>query len=139
MSRSTLLLQHRNLPITASTFLKVSATLRSQYLVSSIVALPLVGRRGQGVFLNAFSVALLGHAVALRDLGPTMAPMNAYLTLLGIETLSLRVRQHTDNALRVAEWLESHDKVGCGAFCRAARVIFNSSSELNYPCPIRLV
>ena len=52
-----------------------------------------------------------GHAVALRDLGPTMAPMNAFLTIMGIETLALRMKQHTDNARRVAEWLQSHEKV----------------------------
>ncbi len=50
-------------------------------------------------------------AVSLRDLGPTMSPMNAYLTLTGIETLPLRVRQHCDNALEVARWLERHPKV----------------------------
>lgn len=54
-----------------------------------------------------------GHAVALRDLGPTMAPMNAFLTIMGIETLALRMRQHTENAQRLAEWLEDHDKVVC--------------------------
>eukprot|EP00750_Incisomonas_marina_P010508 INCI16281.1.p1 GENE.INCI16281.1~~INCI16281.1.p1 ORF type:complete len:564 (-),score=106.74 INCI16281.1:52-1743(-) len=54
---------------------------------------------------------IFGHAVALRDLGPTMAPMNAFLTIMGIETLALRMRQHTENALRLAEWLEDHEKV----------------------------
>ena len=50
-------------------------------------------------------------AVSLRDLGPAMAPMNAYLTLTGIETLPLRVRQHSDNALACAEWLAAHPQV----------------------------
>ncbi|SDF08367.1 O-acetylhomoserine aminocarboxypropyltransferase [Thalassobaculum litoreum] len=52
-----------------------------------------------------------GHAVGLRDLGPTMAPMNAYLTITGIETLALRMERHVANAQTVAEWLEAHDKV----------------------------
>ncbi len=50
-------------------------------------------------------------AVSLRDLGPAMAPMNAYLTLTGIETLPLRMRQHSDNALACAEWLARHPQV----------------------------
>ncbi|TYO84991.1 O-acetylhomoserine aminocarboxypropyltransferase/cysteine synthase family protein [Oceanicella actignis] len=54
---------------------------------------------------------LHGHAVGLRDLGMTMAPMNAFLTLLGIETLSLRMERHVANARRVAEWLEQDPRV----------------------------
>lgn len=51
------------------------------------------------------------HAVGLRDLGATMAPMNAFLVLLGLETLSLRMERHCRNAGQVAEWLEGHPKV----------------------------
>lgn len=51
------------------------------------------------------------HAVGLRDLGPTMAPVNAFLTLLGIETLSLRMQRHCENARTVAEFLAEHDEV----------------------------
>ena len=51
------------------------------------------------------------HAVGLRDLGATMAPMNAFLTLLGSETLSLRMERHCANAGKVAAWLESHPQV----------------------------
>ena len=47
----------------------------------------------------------------LRDLGPTMAPMNAYLTISGIETLGLRMERHCENGLKVARFLESHPKV----------------------------
>lgn len=52
-----------------------------------------------------------GHAVGLRDLGATMAPLNAWLTLLGLETLPLRMERHASNALAVAEWLEAHPAV----------------------------
>ena len=52
-----------------------------------------------------------GHAVGLRDLGPTMAPMNAYLTIMGIETLALRMERHVKNATSVANFLENHPKV----------------------------
>jgi len=51
------------------------------------------------------------HASVLRDLGPTMAPMNALLTLTGLETLPLRMRQHNDNAEKIARFLRAHDKV----------------------------
>ncbi|MFW0776424.1 MAG: O-acetylhomoserine aminocarboxypropyltransferase/cysteine synthase family protein [Rickettsiales bacterium] len=51
------------------------------------------------------------HAVGLRDLGAAQNPMNAYLTLLGIETLPLRMQKHCDNSLKVAEFLESHPDV----------------------------
>ncbi len=47
----------------------------------------------------------------LRDTGAAMSPFAAFLTLLGLETLHLRMRRHCDNALKVAEFLESHDAV----------------------------
>ncbi len=52
-----------------------------------------------------------GHAVGLRDLGPSQAPLNAFLTLNGIETLPLRVQRHSDSALKVAQFLEGHPAV----------------------------
>jgi O-acetylhomoserine (thiol)-lyase len=51
------------------------------------------------------------HAIGLRDLGPAMAPMNAFLTTTGIETLPLRMERHCANALAVAKYLERHAKV----------------------------
>lgn len=51
------------------------------------------------------------HVVGLRDLGPTMAPMNAYLTLCGVETLPLRMERHVQNATIVAEFLDGHPAV----------------------------
>jgi O-acetylhomoserine (thiol)-lyase len=47
----------------------------------------------------------------LRDYGSSMSPFNAFLLLQGIETLSLRVQRHVDNALALAEWLTHHPKV----------------------------
>ncbi len=54
---------------------------------------------------------IYNHAVGLRDLGPAMSPMNAYLTVLGVETLPLRMQHHAENALQVAKWLEQDDRV----------------------------
>lgn len=47
----------------------------------------------------------------LRDLGPAVAPFNAFLIAQGIETLSLRMERHVENANAVARWLEEHDDV----------------------------
>jgi len=54
---------------------------------------------------------MYGHAVTLRDLGACQSPFNAWLTLLGIETLPLRVTRQSENALAVARWLETHPAV----------------------------
>ena len=52
-----------------------------------------------------------GIAVGLRDLGMTMNPQAAHYTLMGIETLSLRMDRHVENAIKVAEWLEKDDRI----------------------------
>jgi O-acetylhomoserine (thiol)-lyase len=57
----------------------------------------------------AFAIAC--RVLGLRDLGPAIAPFNAFLILTGMETLSLRMQRHCDNALKVAEWLSKHPKV----------------------------
>lgn len=50
-------------------------------------------------------------AIGLRDLGMTMNPQAAHYTLLGIETLSLRMERHVANAMKVAQYLETHEAV----------------------------
>ena len=57
------------------------------------------------------SYTIYGHAIGLRDLGATLSPMNAFLTLLGIETLPLRMERHCTNALAVAQHLSTHESV----------------------------
>ncbi|MFS2189859.1 O-acetylhomoserine aminocarboxypropyltransferase/cysteine synthase family protein [Mucilaginibacter sp. Mucisp84] len=47
----------------------------------------------------------------LRDFGPSQAPFNSWLNIQGLETLSLRVQRHVDNALQLAKWLEQHPQV----------------------------
>ena len=51
------------------------------------------------------------RAVILRDTGATISPFNAFLLLQGLETLSLRVERHVENALKVVEFLDGHPKV----------------------------
>jgi O-acetylhomoserine (thiol)-lyase len=58
-----------------------------------------------------FAFTTKARAVALRDFGPTLSPMNAYLILTGIETLPLRMARHVANARAVAEFLAGHPRV----------------------------
>ena len=60
------------------------------------------------------SKALVGTEVysVLRTAGPTMSPFNAWIFLKGLETLSLRMKAHSDNALQLAQWLDEHPAVG---------------------------
>lgn len=51
------------------------------------------------------------RAVLLRDTGATISPFNAFILLQGLETLSLRVERHVENALKVVEYLSKHPKV----------------------------
>ena len=51
------------------------------------------------------------RARLLRDLGATLAPVNAFTFIQGLETLTLRIKKHSENALEVAKFLESHPKV----------------------------
>lgn len=61
--------------------------------------------------LNESALTTKLVAKTLRDLGACMSPFNAYLTLLGLETLSLRMKQHVENSRKVAEFLENCDDV----------------------------
>jgi O-acetylhomoserine (thiol)-lyase len=58
-----------------------------------------------------FAFTTKARTVALRDYGPSMAPMNAFLTITGIETLPLRMERHCANAQAVAEFLAADPRV----------------------------
>ncbi len=58
---------------------------------------------------SAFAMRL--RAEAMRDFGPTMSPMNAFLLLQGIETLSLRMDRHLENTRKLLEFLQNHEQV----------------------------
>lgn len=60
---------------------------------------------GQDAYIVKLRVTLL------RDLGACMSPFNAYLTNLGLETLHLRMERHSKNALEIAQWLTTEEKV----------------------------
>lgn len=61
--------------------------------------------------LGAMAFTFHSIAVGLRDLGMTMNPQGAHYTLMGIETLGLRMQRHVENAMAVATWLESDPRI----------------------------
>jgi O-acetylhomoserine/O-acetylserine sulfhydrylase len=72
------------------------------------------------IFANVFGVnssmgniqfIIRARVEGLRDFGPSQSPFNSFLLLQGLETLSLRVQRHVENALELARWLEAHPEV----------------------------
>jgi len=66
---------------------------------------------GPGSQFGNIQFIIRARVEGLRDFGPTLSPFNAFLLLQGLETLSLRVERHVDNALNLALWLEKHPDV----------------------------
>ena len=68
---------------------------------------------GEGNPLGLPNIAFIIRArvEGLRDFGPSLSPFNSFLLLQGLETLSLRVHRHAENALTLATWLENHPSV----------------------------
>src|SRR5699024_5922332 len=64
-----------------------------------------------GVLGDSIAYIIKARVQLLRDLGSAVAPASAFQLLQGIETLSLRVERHVENAQRVAEWLQQQDAV----------------------------
>ncbi len=64
----------------------------------------------EGPFGN-IAFIIRARVEGLRDLGPALSPFNSFLFLQGLETLSLRVERHCQNALQLAQWLEAHSQV----------------------------
>jgi O-acetylhomoserine (thiol)-lyase len=77
--------------------------------------------------------AVFSIAVGLRDLGPTMAPMNAYLSITGAETLPLRMQKHADNALEVAKWLQNNSQVSWVSYAGLPDSEFNALAKKYCP------
>ncbi|MDO9204799.1 MAG: bifunctional O-acetylhomoserine aminocarboxypropyltransferase/cysteine synthase [Methylotenera sp.] len=61
--------------------------------------------------LGAAAYIARARVVPLRNTGAALSPFNTFLILQGLETLALRIERHSDNALRVAQYLKQHDKV----------------------------
>ncbi|MCL6598310.1 MAG: bifunctional o-acetylhomoserine/o-acetylserine sulfhydrylase [Alicyclobacillus macrosporangiidus] len=61
--------------------------------------------------VGAAAYIIKARVQLLRDIGPAISPFNAFLFIQGLETLALRVQRHSENALRVAEFLKEHPQV----------------------------
>ena len=66
---------------------------------------------GNPLGLPNIAFAIRARVEGLRDFGSSQSPFNSFLLLQGLETLSLRVQRHVENALALAEWLEQHPLV----------------------------
>jgi O-acetylhomoserine (thiol)-lyase len=102
-----------------------------------------------------FAFTTKARAVALRDFGPTLAPMNAFLTITGIETLHVRMERHVANAQKVAEYLEKHPRVAWVSYAglesspyralarkympRGAGAVFTFGARGGYEAGVKLV
>lgn len=66
---------------------------------------------GNPLGLPNIAFAIRARVEGLRDFGPALSPFNSFLLIQGLETLSLRVQRHVDNALALATWLQQHPLV----------------------------
>ena len=66
---------------------------------------------GNPLGLPNIAFAIRARVEGLRDFGASQSPFNSFLLIQGLETLSLRVQRHVDNALALAQWLEQHPAV----------------------------
>jgi O-acetylhomoserine (thiol)-lyase len=66
---------------------------------------------GNPLGLPNIAFSIRARVEGLRDFGTSQSPFNSFLLLQGLETLSLRVQRHNENALALAKWLEGHDNV----------------------------
>ena len=91
----------------------------------------------QGIVLHEtfgnFAFAIACRVLGLRDLGPAISPMNAFLILTGIETLALRMQRHSDNAVKVAEYLASHSKVSWVSYAGLAGDRYHTLAQKYMP------
>ncbi len=80
-----------------------------------------------------FAFTTKARAVALRDFGPSMAPMNAFLTITGIETLHVRMDRHVANAQKVAEFLAADPRVAWVSYAGLPDNRFNALAKKYLP------
>jgi len=74
-----------------------------------------------------------GIAIGLRDLGMTMNPQGAHYTLMGIETLSLRMQRHVENAKTIANWLEADPRINYVTYAGLASSEYADRVNALYP------
>ncbi|WP_339387411.1 O-acetylhomoserine aminocarboxypropyltransferase/cysteine synthase [Vibrio caribbeanicus] len=84
------------------------------------------------VYNEAFgNAAFIGRArtVPMRNTGSTLSPMNAFMLLQGLETLPLRMERHTENAIKVANYLEKNDNVSWVSYAGLANSPYHALAE----------
>ena len=74
-----------------------------------------------------------GIAIGLRDLGMTMNPQGAHYTLIGMETLSLRMERHVHNAEKLARWLEKDPRIDCVTYAGLKSSPYADRAKKLYP------
>ncbi|MFC0200756.1 O-acetylhomoserine aminocarboxypropyltransferase/cysteine synthase family protein [Paracoccus rhizosphaerae] len=82
---------------------------------------------------GALAFTFHGIAIGLRDLGMTMNPQGAHYTLMGIETLALRMERHVANAQMVAEWLQADPRVDGVTYAGLKTSPSNATAQRCYP------
>jgi len=80
-----------------------------------------------------FAFTMKARAVALRDFGPSQSPMNAFLTITGIETLPLRMERHVANAQAVAEFLAADPRVSFVSYAGLKSSPFHALAQKYMP------
>jgi len=83
--------------------------------------------------LGPMAYTFFGIAVGLRDLGAAQTPQNAFYTLLGMETLSLRMQRHSENAMKVAQHLEGHAAVDYVSYAGLSSSQYNGAAQKYLP------
>jgi len=82
---------------------------------------------------GALAFTFHGIAIGLRDLGMTLNPQAAHYTLMGIETLSLRMERHVENAMKVATWLENDPRVDYVTYAGLPSSPYSDRAKALYP------
>jgi O-acetylhomoserine (thiol)-lyase len=94
---------------------------------------PEYGGMTLGSTFGNFAFAIACRVLGLRDLGPALAPMNAFLILTGIETLPLRMQRHCDNTKTVAKFLSAHAAVKSVSYAGLPNSPYYPLAELYCP------
>lgn len=82
---------------------------------------------------GALAFTFHGIAIGLRDLGMTLNPQAAHYTLMGIETLSLRMQRHVENAEKIAAWLEADPRIEAVTYAGLPSSPWNARAKALYP------
>ncbi|WP_333828776.1 O-acetylhomoserine aminocarboxypropyltransferase/cysteine synthase family protein [Pararhodobacter sp.] len=82
---------------------------------------------------GALAFTFHGIAIGLRDLGMTLNPQAAHYTLMGIETLSLRMQRHVENAQKIAAWLEADPRIEAVTYAGLPSSPWHDRAKALYP------